>query len=312
MGEIIALLVAFSWTACALFFEYAGNKLGTVNLNLVRLIFAFLFLTLTLFFISGNPFPIEANGAAWLWMSASGLVGLLIGDYFLFNTYRLITARYGQLFMTLAPPFAAIIGFILLGEKLSPLAIVGMLISLIGIGISVHSARGKSGDESDGKRGGLPAWGIFCGIMAGLGQGGGIVLGKVGMLEYESSIVSANLMENTFYIPFAATLMRVITGIIGFAIVIQLGAGFKGFFRSCKHLKGMVAAAGGSIFGPFIGVSLSLMALNYTDIAIACTIMAMVPIFILLPEKLFFKRPVSMGQLIGAVISVSGVALFFI
>jgi drug/metabolite transporter (DMT)-like permease len=54
------------------------------------------------------------------------------------------------------------------------------------------------------------------------------------------------------------------------------------------------------------------MAVQYANTAVASTIMATVPVIILLPEYLFLKRKVTWVQLAGAVISVAGVTLFFI
>jgi drug/metabolite transporter (DMT)-like permease len=71
-------------------------------------------------------------------------------------------------------------------------------------------------------------------------------------------------------------------------------------------------ALGMTFFGPFLGVSLSLMAVQYTSAGIASTIMALTPIIILLPSKLIFKQVVTAKEVIGAFISVIGVSLFFI
>jgi drug/metabolite transporter (DMT)-like permease len=67
-----------------------------------------------------------------------------------------------------------------------------------------------------------------------------------------------------------------------------------------------------TLTGPFLGVSLSLMATLYTSTGIAQTIMAMTPIFILLPSWYFFKQKVTPLEILGAIISVGGVALFFV
>lgn len=72
------------------------------------------------------------------------------------------------------------------------------------------------------------------------------------------------------------------------------------------------AAATGTFFGPFAGVSLSLLAVNYTSAGIASTIMALTPILIILPSKLIYKEKITAKQVIGAVISVAGASLFFI
>ena len=136
-GELIAIVVAFSWTFTALFFEYAGKRIGSVQLNLIRLLFGFLMLGTLLFIVSGHFFPIGADGKTWFWMSLSGLVGFVFGDLCLFYSYLLITSRFSQLIMTLAPPFAAVFGYFILGERTGSMGWLGMLITLTGIAISV-------------------------------------------------------------------------------------------------------------------------------------------------------------------------------
>jgi drug/metabolite transporter (DMT)-like permease len=114
------------------------------------------------------------------------------------------------------------------------------------------------------------------------------------------------------YIPLAATQIRTITGILSFILIIVFTGGVKNFFASLKNRKGVRTAVTGSVFGPYLGVTFSLMAVQYANTAVASTIMATVPVIILLPEYLFLKRKVTWVQVAGAVISVAGVTLFFI
>lgn len=68
----------------------------------------------------------------------------------------------------------------------------------------------------------------------------------------------------------------------------------------------------GAFFGPFLGVSFSLIAVSYTGAGIASTIMALVPVFIIVPAIVLYKEKVTLYEMIGAFVSVGGVALFFI
>ena len=128
LGEIISLLVAVSWTATALFADEASHRLGSLTVNVIRLVLGSVFLALILWFTIGAPYPKYADGATWFWLALSALVGYLFGDYCLFNSYLIIGARFGQLFMTLAPPMAAIAGWAMLGETLSWRSILAMVV----------------------------------------------------------------------------------------------------------------------------------------------------------------------------------------
>ena len=306
IGEIISLVVAFSWTITALFAEVGSKRLGSLQMNVIRMLLSLLMLGATLWWFTGSPYPLYADGQAWLWLSLSGFVGYLLGDYCLFNSYIWIGSRFGQLFMTLAPPTAALFGWVLLGETLAWNALLGMLVTLTGIGISVLN-KGTSNKLSLK----LPLKGVLFGIGAGVGQGVGLVLSKVGMNYYEMSIPVGEEMV-TDLLPFASTFIRAVTGAVGFLCLMGFQKQFHTLATSVRDFKGMNAAVWATITGPFIGVSLSLMAVQYTEAGIASTLMALTPVFIIWPAHFFFGQKVTFKEVIGACISVAGVSLFFI
>ena len=316
LGEIISLTVAFSWTVTALFAEVGSKRLGALQLNVIRMVLSLIFLGGTLWWFTGAPYPQYAGGKAWLWLSLSGFVGYLFGDYCLFNSYVIIGSRFGQLFMTLAPPTAAIAGWIMLEEKMELQALAGMLVTLTGIGISVFN-KGTGDNEGTGKKLSgkltlkLPLKGVLFGIGAGVGQGIGLVLSKVGMNYYEASI-PAGQEQVAMMLPFASTFIRAVTGATGFLAVMGLQKKLHTLVAVAKDRKGMNAAVWATVTGPFIGVSLSLMAVRYTEAGIASTLMALTPVLILWPAHMIFGQKVTFKEVIGAIISVAGVSLFFI
>ncbi len=303
-GEIISLGVALSWTITALLAEVASKRITPLGLNVIRMLMSLVLLAIVMWVCIGNPYPVDADGETWLWLSLSGFVGYVLGDYCLFNSYILIGSRFGQLFMTLAPAAAAIFGFILLGEQMSLLAICGMLVTMFGIGMSVLSKGEKRKVSMK-----LPLKGVLFGIGAGLGQGIGLVLSKVGMTHYETMIHSQEVLD---LMPFSSTFIRAVTGLLGFGLAMIISGKTKSIAASTRDTKSMLFALGATVFGPFVGVSLSLMATLYTSTGIAQTIMAMTPVFILLPSWYFFKQKVTGMEIAGAIIAVLGVALFFV
>ena len=306
VGEIISLVVAVSWTVTALFAEVGSKRLGSLQMNVIRMVLSLLMLGTTLWWFTGSPVPLYADGKAWFWLSLSGFVGYLLGDYCLFNSYIWIGSRFGQLFTTLAPTTAALFGWMLLGETLAWNALLGMLVTLTGIGISVLN-KGTSNKLSLK----LPLKGVLFGIGAGVGQGVGLVLSKVGMTHYEMSIPAGEEMVADL-MPFASTFIRAVTGAVGFLIVMGMQKQFHTLVTCVRDGKGMNAAVWATITGPFIGVSLSLMAVQYTEAGIASTLMALTPVFIIWPAHFFFGQKVTFKEVVGACISVIGVSLFFI
>lgn len=288
-------------------------------------------LAVTLWITVGQPYPPFADGQTWLWLSLSGFVGYVLGDYCLFQSYICMNSRFGQLFMTLASPAAAIAAWVLLNEQMSLLAVLGMTITMIGIGMSILT-RASDDESSDSHRRrvslSLPLKGVLFGIGAGTGQGVGLVLSKVGMEYYTESISQCGISDMSAFsvgcalvpvslamiMPFASTMIRAVTGMVGFTAALMLfsRSGGDRLVSGMRDGKAMRYAFLASFFGPFVGVALSLMATLYTSTGIAQTIMATTPVLIILPSWLFFHQRVTLIQVIGACISVVGVSLFFV
>lgn len=307
LGEIISLGVAVSWTITAWFADKASRRVGAMVTNVLRLVLATLFLGVLLWLTIGRPYPLYADKDAWLWLSLSALVGYIFGDYCLFSCYLYIGPRYGQLMMTLAPPMAAIAGWIMLGETLSWKSILAMGITLCGIAISILSRDSGKHFKLD-----LPLKGILLGVGAGVGQGVGLVLSKIGMQYYAQAIPAdaPRMMEGM--LPFASTMMRAIIGGLGFLIILALQRGFGKLHSAVKDPVAMKYASVITLFGPAIGVSLSLMAVRYANAGIASTLMALTPVLILIPDIIINKKWVRFKEIVGLAVSITGVALFFL
>ena len=305
LGEIISLVVAVSWTLTALFADKASHRLGSMTANVLRLSLAIVFLGLLLWVTVGHPYPVYASGQAWWWLALSALVGYVFGDWCLFNCYLSIGARFGQLFMTLAPPMAAIAGWAILGETLTWKALVAMVVTLSGIAISILS-RG----EGLHVKLTLPFKGVLLGLGAGLGQGGGLVLSKVGMQHYASSVPADAPALMAQMLPFASTLIRAVIGAVGFLCLMALQKDLPRLRTAVNDRVGMRYTLIMTLFGPVLGVSLSLMAVHYTGAGIASTLMALTPVFILFPYAIIYKQRIKLREILGVAVSMTGVALF--
>ena len=307
LGEIIALLVAVSWTVTALFADKASHRIGSLTTNVIRLILASVFLGIILWVGVGHPYPVYADGKAWAWLAASALVGYVFGDWCLFNSYLVIGARFGQLFMTLAPPMAAIAGWIILGETLSWKSLLAMAVTLCGIAISILSKGEKRQVHLT-----LPLKGVLLGLGAGMGQGVGLVLSKVGMEHYAAAIPYDAPAGMETLLPFASTMIRAIVGGAGFLALMALQKKTADLKAAVHDPTGLRYAIILTLFGPVIGVSLSLMAVRYTSAGIASTLMALTPVFILIPYAFIYHQRIRPRELLGVAVSMAGVAMFFL
>ena len=302
LGELISIGVAFSWTATALLSEFGSKRLGNLTLNVLRIGLALVFSLVLFGVVTGSPLPAGASTEAIGWMLLSGLVGYVIGDFCLFQCYIIIGSRYGQLFMTLAPLAAALMAWVTLGQQMTLMSVVAMVVTLFGIGISVL---GRSGNHKLSLK--LPLNGILFAIGAAVCQGVGLVLSKIGMDHYETV---AGVPE--WLVPFSANFYRCVAGIAGFSLLLYFRDGIAPLREALHDAKGLSVATATTIFGPFVGVGFSLMAVQYTAAGIASTLMAMTPIIILLPSYWLFHEKITWRAFLGAVISVVGVSLFFL
>ena len=303
LGEFISIGVAFSWTATALLSEYGSKRMGNLVLNVLRMVLALIFGIILFWIVTDSPLPLNGSMQAYGWMLLSGVVGYVIGDYCLFQCYIIIGSRFGQLFMTLAPLAAAFTAWISLGEQMTPTSIVAMLVTLTGIAISILGR-----DEKHHVSLKLPLNGVLFAIGAAVCQGVGLVLSKIGMNHYELSVPE----QQAWLLPFSANFFRCIAGLIGFTILLYYKEGFSSLKHALKDKISITTATTTTIFGPFVGVGFSLMAVQYTGAGIASTLMALTPIIIILPSYWLFHQPITLKGVIGALISVIGVSLFFL
>ncbi len=293
LGEFAALLTAFFWTITSIAFESASHKIGSVAVNILRLIIGFAFLSVFTLIRRGIILPVDATCENWIWLSLSGLVGFVFGDLFLFKSYTMIGSRFSMLIMTLVPPVTAFFSFLILGERLTLFHYLGMTLTFSGIAMAIFSRPGK-GEKLSLK---LSPKGILYAFGGAVGQALGLVLSKFGMKSYD---------------PFAATQIRIIAGIFGYTILVTILSRWGSVINATHNKSGMMLTSLGAFFGPFLGVSFSLVAIKYTEAGIASTIMALVPVFIILPAVVLFKQKVTIPEILGAIVSVAGVALFFL
>lgn len=308
-GEIAALGTAACWVATALAFEAAGRRIGSLTVNLLRLAMAVGLLAAWGWATRGLAWPSDATPHAWRWLALSGLVGFTFGDLCLFRAFVVLGSRLSTLIMSLAPPFAAVLGWMVLGEVLSPLDLAGMALTVGGVAWAVaERQRARPAPVGEGVTtplaGPAPALdpgrrrlaGVMLGLGGALGQGGGLVLSKLGMGGYD---------------PFAATQVRVLAGLAGYVVLFTLIGRWRRVAAAFEQRAALGFTAVGAFFGPFLGVSLSLLAVQRIETGVAASLMATTPVLILPVAALTGRERIGPGGVLGALVAVAGVMLLF-
>lgn len=294
LGEAAALGTALCWSASSVFFTFASRGVGSVVLNRTRLLVALALLSLLHTAAFGAPLPLTAESSRWIWLGLSGVVGLAIGDAFLFQAYVWIGARLTMLVMSAVPVISAGLAWIALGERLVAAQWAGVALTVGGIAavVSERPAPNAGGPavSPDLRRGLLFALG------AAIGQAGGLILARQG-LGGDFPALSGNVIRMCCA---AAAL---------WAVTLLRGQGRATAERLRGAPRAWLPILGGSFFGPTIGVWLSLLAIQHTRIGVASTIMALPPVFLLPIGRWVFGERVGLRAVAGTLVAIGGVAL---
>jgi drug/metabolite transporter (DMT)-like permease len=293
-GELAATGTVFCWTASSLFFEAAGKRIGSLNVNLIRLGIAFVLFCVTLSLTRGSPVPFDFPMRAWIWLAISGLVGFTLGDMCLFRAFVDVGPRISMLVMSLVPAITAMIGTVFLHEHYGVWQWLGIGVTMAGVGWVIMERRqpGSNGRRLISRR--VTVAGLLLALGGTVGQAVGLVTGKYGMGTLD---------------PFAATQIRVIAGALGFSLLFALLGRWPGVWRSLGNRRAMALTSGGAFAGPFLGVSLLMLSLHFTSTGITSTIVAMVPLVLIPAAMLIDRERVSMRAVCGTIVAIVGVIL---
>jgi drug/metabolite transporter (DMT)-like permease len=299
LGQTAALITSCLWTFNSIFFTEAGRRIGSISVNAYRIILAVGFLCVAHTALLGNLLPAASN-EQWFWIGVSGIIGLGIGDFGLFAAFVIIGPRRSVLMMALSPIFASIAAFLMLGETISLLGIVGMSITLTGVIWVILEREQRTIEKPIPRK--LEMWGVFLALIGAMGQGTGLAFAKRG-IYYEIGMILN---------PLSATLIRMLFGAFFVWISILIAGRIGELRRALGNKEGIKYTAAGAFTGPFMGVTFSMVAVAYTQTGIAQTLMSLMPVFIIPVVWILYRQRTSVRGMLGAVIAVIGVAILFL
>jgi len=303
IGLLAACGTLFSWSFGTLEFLSASRRIDPGLLNKVRLLLAvgasFILACVTMQVWPWAIFTI-ASSNQWIWLGISGVVGLAIGDLFGFTSLRILGARRQSVLSTAAPAAAAIAAYFILGEQLTLRHLCGMGLSIAGVMYAMSSVEERTEVSREGY--GAFSTGVLLAIGGAICQGSGLVLAKVG-LQADGGNVS----------PFHATFMRMSIGFLTtYALDIIRRAPHRPIKEAFRDRIGARAMYFGTLFGPIIGVTLSLVAASRLDVAVAQTIFSLVPFVVMGITRIVHKETLHWRTVLGAAVAVVGVIILVI
>lgn len=294
LGQLAALGTAFCWSLTAVFFSYSGRLVGSDVVNRSRLVFAMLFISITHLVLVGTMFPFEAEPYRWGWLALSSILGLVLGDTFLFRAYVLVGPRLSMLMMSTVPILSTIMAALFLGESVTPGQLAGIMLTVSGIAWVVTDRRTDQVAVEDKNY----TAGLFFAFLGALGQAANLIAAKFALDGDFPSI--------------SATSIRLLIALV----ILWSVAAFRrqirytfGKWRNRQAFRSMVA---GSIVGPFLGIWLSLMAVQLAPVGIAATLMALPPVILIPLGYFLYGERVGRRGVVGTIIAFCGVALIFL
>lgn len=294
-GEAAGIAASFTWAVGSLIFSRVPVPAGALNLFKCCLAAALFGLTLAvLAALRGDSF-LHATSPTLLLLSLSALVGIVVGDTAFYRSLQILGARRALVLATLAPVVAAVLGRLVLEEKLTAQAWAGMGITLAGVAW-VLLERGAQLEAAGHYPGSIRA-GVACGVAAAACQAAGMLLSKQGMKEVDA-------LEASFVRLATAALLG-----LAWAVASSRLAGWRGkLFTPGLPSRLILATA----CGTYLGIWLSLIACRHAPIAVATTLTSLTPIFILPLGRVFLGHRMSPRGILGAILAVAGVGLLVI
>jgi len=292
LGELSALLTALFWSGSSIVFAAAISRIGSVQVNVTRLIFGAVFL-LVVIVVFG--FEIHLSSSQYITLAISGFLGLVFGDTFLFQSYVYNGARLSMLIMSVAPAISALLAYFFIHEVLSFWGILGILVTMAGIAMVVTE---RKEDGSTVHK--ITTAGIVYGVLGAFGQGAGLVVAR---LAFDEAPING----------IVATFVRIVPALV---ILIPLGWLTKRFVNPFRVFnedrRALRLTLAGAILGPCLGITFSLIAVAHTSVGIAATLMATSPIMMLPMAKAIQKETLTWKAIAGAFVAVAGVAILFL
>ena len=296
LGELAALATALCWTLSALCWTAAGRRVGSLAVNIIRLLVALPLFMVYCWLMLGEAIPLSASLHAWVWLGLSGVAGFFLCDLFFFQSFLLIGPRLAVLIFSLAPPFSALFSWLLTGERLTMWNWIGMATTLIGI-LWVVLESPDHGESPEAPRHRLTWRGGVYALLAALAQGLSMPLSKIGIRDVAS--------------PFAATEIRLIFALVCFMLLIPVLGRHKHVFRAFRDARAMRIILLGAFVGPFVGVTLLMVSIKLISAGLAQTFVSLSPVMIIPFTAVLYKERISPRAIFGTLVAILGVCLLF-
>jgi drug/metabolite transporter (DMT)-like permease len=287
IGEIFALTTAIVWAFSVIMFRKSGETVHPIALNMFKnnLSFVLFFVAILL---SGGRLLYSDSVTDYLLLIASGILGIGLSDTLFFKSLNLLGGGLSAIVSCFYSPSLIAMSMIVLGERLTPLQMVGALLVVSAILTATHP--GSSGDISRKN--------VLLGILYGLCA---MLLMAVGVVIIKPVLNRSPVMW--------VTEVRLVGGIISLAVVLLLRRSRSTILGTLLLTSGWKYTFTGSFFGAFVAMGLWIAGMKYTSVSSAAILNQTSNLFVFVFAALLLKEKITLSRAIGIMLAVSGVIL---
>lgn len=286
-GILFGLVSASLWATTSLVVKAQSTRVDTFSFNAFRMAIGALFFLALLPFFGGWEALLSLTTTSRLALGTSIICGGVIGDSLYFWSMTQIGAARAMPLSGIFPLFTWMLAVPILGEQITPYAIGGTLLVLIGLYLLAPSGRGQEIDPHVNRLGVLAA--IVAAVMWAIST----TMIKVGLAD-GTNIVAIN----SFRLPLGAIVLSLLIARWGSKNV------WQGYTRASLPLLiglSFVSVGIGSIFW--------LLSVEYAGAGRAALINSMAPLIGAPLAVLFLRERITWKIALGTCLAVLGVVL---
>lgn len=285
IGIAAALGSAASWACATVVFDRLGKLMPAAGMTFFKGLFS-LVLMVVLVLGSGGFDHVSLHD--FIFLALSGIVGISIGDTLFFRSLQDLGAKVQVLYFMLGQVVTMVLSFLMLGEVLSVREYIGATILLCGIMVVTI---GKQEDHPNKVRG----------ILGGFAS---ILCFSLSSIMVKVSIADVGVPTATFWRMFFSTVSIMF---IGFT-----SKRFVTWYTPLKQTKTLLLFLMNVVIITYGGFLLSMLAIKLITVSLASVLSATEPVFVLILAFLINHERVSKRELIGAVITISGLLMIIL
>lgn len=289
ISSIAALLTALCWTGSGLLAVSPVQQLGSLAFNRLRMQSVCATLCLATL-VSGGWRTLDVSQIGVLMLS--GAIGIFVSDSLLYTSLRRLGPRRNSILFAAHAPITALLGFVVLDERLDARAIVGIALVAAGVVLAIACGRGARQKHPWETTNGSLLPGVAIVLMAALGHS-------------VSALIARPVMSSGVD-PVAASFVRV-----SVAAALFTALGFVPRWRSAAPLTPRLLGQtfGSGLCGIGLGMTFLLFALAHGKVGLVATLSSVTPVLILPLLWYCTKERAGAGAWLGAILAVAGIGL---